>query len=154
MDESASEALCTEVAEAGRKALKDAFENWDFTEKVEAAYKRYMQKLLANDDIGPWYVSTVDRADAPIISFSILDENVEEIISHEDSLFSIFDRQFDDCERSQADIILALEHTVSRLKRSFSERFGVAFDVVEIDKHCRANNPRASYEPWTPSDPR
>ena len=154
MDVSASETLCIDVAEAAREALKEAFENWDFTGKVDAAYKRYMRDLLASDDIGPWCVSTIGHTDGPMLSFSIHDENVEEIIHREDSVFSIFDNQWDDCERSQADIILALEHTVSRLKQSFTERFGVAFDVAEIDKHCRAKNKAASYEPWTPSDPR
>jgi hypothetical protein len=150
--ESASAELQTKIAKVIGEAVTKSVD-WDFTEKLLEPSLKYVQRCFAETlgepDSG-FYPYT--KPDGLALSFSVADEDSEILGTGALSLFDILDRQWLDCERSQADMIFALEHTVQRLKDSFAQRHGIPCEPAMIEARCKERWPTLTYVGWKPGD--
>lgn len=119
--------------------------DWDFAEDVSAPVIEYVKGCATSDEGTGFFVTAGDEAS---ILFEVCDEDVP-LISEHATLFEIYDKQYEDCFQSAADLILSLEDTVARLKESYAVRFGIPFEIEAIDGLVKSKWPGGSYNPWT-----
>lgn len=138
------EAISSAVAEQVKKLILEA--DWDFVEQISKPTFQYIENCRLDEERRGYssFYPAIDGGGA-VMLYEISDE-FEPILSQSQSLFDIYDTQCTDCERSQADLIFALEDTVNKLKTSFEKRFGVPCEAKAIEANVRKKFPDITYD--------